>query len=198
MAATSTTTAASSSSVRYDRFLSVFQKALAKAKSKVDIDKVIAQVYGDDASIFADHQLHSLVENLLDTLNEQVESDMMQYFEEHQVEQKLLVVERLLKNLKAQDAAQSKAFHTDKESTQKALNAVKLPDGLRPMDAVNYQRYQAMLADQKQLQKDMTAAQDEIEQLEQKQADAQAQVSQKASQIQEVGSVMEACADMCS
>jgi hypothetical protein len=195
MATTSPPPQPASSCERFDRLVRVLQKALAKSHSQVEIDSLIKQVYGDDASIFKDDQLHTVLESLLESLDEDVEKDMMKFMGDEDVERKLLIVERLIKNLEREDAARKQVLQDDKETTLKAMERAKLPDGLKPLDLANYQRYQRLLQEKKTLQEDIAAMERDIQGLDENKANRQAQVVAASEKVHEVGSVLEKAAN---
>ena len=170
----------------YNRLVSVLNKALTKSTSQLDLDSLIQQVYANDAAIFGDDQLHSVMESMLENLEETVQRDMQQYLQNTKVEHKLLVVERLVHNLQAQETARKQALQADKDRTVRALEQIKLPSGVKPMDLANYQQYQKLQQEKQRLLANMEAAETDIQTLEQTKADRQAQVSLQSTKIQTV------------
>ncbi|GKY97040.1 hypothetical protein MPSEU_000662600 [Mayamaea pseudoterrestris] len=181
----------SSSSARYNQLVHVLKTALSKSISQCDIDSLIKQVYEDDASIFADDQLHVVMDSLLENLNVSVQRQMRHYLQDSNVEDKLLVVDRLLQNLYTQDTIRKQSLQADKDCTQRALDQVKLPNGLKPMDIANYQQYQKLMDEKKKLQEEMDLVQAKVNELEQTKAHQMAQVDLDTNKIRDIGSDME-------
>jgi len=200
----STMMATTTSSVRYQRLLSVIEKALSQSKSQLDLEKVIKEIYGDDASIFGNdddsdnNMLSSVIQSMLERVHDQVQESMTEHLQSQNVCQQLVKLEAILHKLEYEQASQQQADEKDKQSARQALEQSKLPKGIQPLDLVNYKAYQRMQQEREVLLNEITQTEKEIQEIKDRQQEQSQAMESRLTKIQQVGQELEKSADVCS
>jgi len=196
--------ATTTSSVRYQRLLSVIEKALSQSKSQLDLEKVIKEIYGDDASIFGNdddsdnNMLSSVIQSMLERVHDQVQESMTEHLQSQNVCQQLVKLEAILHKLEYEQASQQQADEKDKQSARQALEQSKLPKGIQPLDLVNYKAYQRMQQEREVLLNEITQTEKEIQEIKDRQQEQSQAMESRLTKIQQVGQELEKSADVCS
>lgn len=160
MVATNTITTATS--VGYQRLLAVLELALKKARNALDVEQAVQQCYGDeDNEVFC-----TLLEGILDKLHSTVTTDMMSFFREKQVEEKLLKLEAVIAKLDRDAAIKKQKAANDKASTVSTLQRAKLPTHITSEDLVQHQTYQRILQENAAIRNEIAALEEETAELQ--------------------------------
>ena len=191
-------------SVRYERLLTVLRKALERSKQELDIPELIRQCYGADASILDNDNdqsslLPQLIEHLLDKVNARVlEHAVNRILPEHSIEETLLRLENTVRTVRAADEAERRKADASRELTRKASEAAKLPPNVSPNDLIAHTQYLALLKKHDELQARVAATERKVQQLRQTKEQLIHQAHERVRQLQLSAREVERAADLCS
>lgn len=199
---TTITNGGRSDSIRYQRLLSVLEKALQTSRQKFDAEAAIREVYGDDAAIFGDDDnngmLRSVLDSMLESVHDKVSTQMKTFLQEKDVEKQLSLLDAIIFKLEQQDADREKAESRDKHSARQALEDAKLPKGLSPIDMINRKACEKLQQEKEDVLAELAAIEEEIEGLEAERQDRTTTMQRTLQTVQAFGKELEKSADKCS
>lgn len=157
-AATTTTMA---KSAKFERYQHVLHLALTKPREQVDIEAIVREFYGDgDTQVFAE-----LLGSILDQqVTAAVKADMMEWFKEIELEEKLTKFEAAIAKVKRDEEKKKTMDENDKNAAAAAVDSVKVPTS--PSGLVRQRIYQRHLTLQSEMEKEISALEKEIVDLE--------------------------------
>lgn len=164
-------------SIKYERYLHVLNLALTKAREQVDIEAIVQEFYGEDGG---DTQVFGeLLGSILDQqVTAAVKADMMEWFQEIELEETLTKFEAAIEKAKRDEEKKKKMEEKDKHSTTAAVASVKVPTS--PSGLVRQRMYKRCVTLQSEIEQEIATLEKEIVDLEaqQKNHDGENIVSQ--------------------
>ena len=138
---------------RYNQLVLLLDKTLAHSRKSFNMEQAIQECYGHDIQMFDVHAssseeedeenvLVSAIHAMMDWVNDKVQKEMLEFFEQEGVEQKLNRIETIIAKLDANDQQQLQAEEDDRQNALLALEAVRLPKNVSPTDVMRYHAYQ--------------------------------------------------------
>jgi hypothetical protein len=194
----STEATTAQSSVRYECFLTLLNKALSESRKSFDTAKAVKDCYGEDASMFDDNMLVTVIDGMIDKVNDRVKEEMLQILQEKNVRVTLQNLEGILAQLDEAEKAVKQAEQEDQQSARDALETVRLPKDVTPQNVLSYHAFEVMQKERDDLIEELEKVQAETKELEQQQANAKAVVQERVQKIETVAKELERSADMCS
>ena len=191
-------TSDSTKSMRYQQLLHVIDKALQESRKSFDTSATIQECYGDDASIFGVATLSTLLDSLVDRVNDKAKQDLLVELEKYGVKSKLEHVEDLIRELERLETERQEAESTDRQSATTALEKAKLPEGISPADIVSHRASVIMKKERDGLIEEIRKVEGEIKLMEQQIAQAEEKVNRGIANVEATGAKLERTADACS
>jgi hypothetical protein len=211
---------------RYECLLTLIDKALGQSRKSFDTAQAVEDCYGEDASMFEPatasrgeskdendttnsrrkseigssnvNLLISVIDNMVDRVNERVKEEMVQWLQDHKVGDKLTLIEMIVARLDEEDAEAAQAELDDRHSARLALEAVKLPKGVTPSDILRYHAFQVMEKERDALIHELNKVDVEIQALELQKSKTSSKVEDQIQQMERVDKELERVANLCT
>lgn len=183
----------------YERLIQVLDKVFTQSRASIDLNSIIEEIYGEDKKIFGDDDmLRNVLETLLETLQSDVTEDMKEYFVAEDIPALLRKFDLVVQKIEREDLKAQLEEESDKKGARQALQQTQLPAGMTPNDLIKYRTYQKMQEEQERMKAEVAALQEEIKQIEAKNANCEESMKRCLNEIQTVGQELEKSADICS
>ena len=188
-------------SERYELLQSVVRQAFQASRKHFNVDAVMTDIYQDVDAFGGKGNLRTLIDRVLDEIDQKVWQEMDQYAKEEKIEQQLLLLERITLKLDLEWEWKQFLDEQDRLAAQKAveqLDKLKLPEGYTKENFINFQMYQKLSSKEAELQAQLDEINTEIGALEQENQATLKALEPQRQAMAELAKEMEKAADKTS